>query len=110
MGAHRRLVSTLLQRRLATEIMNSNRKSNDGKKENFTINSAESDNEELNMGFMFTNKALQIMTPIYILMKITTPLKSNIPQGFLTLKELKRLGPWRRDVIINSPKPVTLRF
>lgn len=76
MGAHRRPVSTLLQRWLATEIMSGNYKSKVGRKQNFTINSVEFDNEELNMGLMFTNKALQIMTPIYRLMKITTPLTS----------------------------------
>lgn len=80
MGAHRRPVSTLLQRWLATEVMNGNYKSKVGRQQNFTINSVEFDNEELNMGLMFTNKALQIMTPIYMLMKITTPLKSNILQ------------------------------
>lgn len=69
-------MSTLLQRRLATEIMSGNYKSKVGRKQNFTINSVEFDNEELNMGLMFTNKALQIMTPIYRLMKITTPLTS----------------------------------
>lgn len=80
MGAHRRPVSTLLQRWLATEIMNGNYKSKVGRQQNFTINSVELDNEELNMDLMFTNKALQIMTPIYMLMKITNPLKPNILQ------------------------------
>ena len=94
MGAHRRLVSTILQRWLAAEIINGNYKSKVGKKRNFTINPVEFDNKELNIGLMFTNKSLQIMTLIYMLMQITTPLKSNIPQeGLLTLKELKRLGP-----------------
>lgn len=39
----------------------------------------ELDNGELNMGLMFTNKALQIMTPIHMLIKTTTPLTSTIP-------------------------------
>lgn len=74
--------------------MNGNYKSKVGRQQNLTINSVESDNEELNMGSMFTNKALQIMTPIYMLMKITTPLKSNIPrEWFLTLKDWERFGP-----------------
>ena len=60
-------------------IMNGNFKSKVGKKQNFTINSVEFNSGELNMGLTFTNKALQIMTPIYMLMKITPPLKSNIP-------------------------------
>lgn len=80
MGANRRLVSTLLQRWLAAEIMNGNYKSKFGRKQNFTTNTVEFDNDKLNMSLMFTNKALQIMTPIYVLMKITTPQKSNIPQ------------------------------
>lgn len=82
-----------MQRWLAAEIINGNYKSKVGKKRNFTTK-FEFDNKELNMGLMFTNKSLQIMTLIYMLMQITTPLKSNIPQeGLLTLKELKRLGP-----------------
>lgn len=61
---------------------------------NILQSTVEFDNKELNMGLMFTNKALQIMTPIYKLMKTTTPLKSNTPQeGLLTLKELERFGP-----------------
>ncbi len=60
---------------MATEIMNGgNYKSKVGRQQNFTINSVEFDNEEFNTGLMFTNKALQIMTPIYMLMRITTPL------------------------------------
>ena len=92
-------------------IMNGNFKSKVGKKQNFTINSVEFNSGELNMGLTFTNKALQIMTPIYMLMKITPPLKSNIPQGFWTLKELKRRGAMKKEWNQQySPKPVTLRF
>lgn len=39
MGAHRRLVSMLLQRWLATEMMHGNSKSKVGRKWNFTVNS-----------------------------------------------------------------------
>lgn len=35
-----------------------------GRQQKFAINSIKFDNEELNRGLMFTNKALQIMTPI----------------------------------------------
>lgn len=91
--------------------MNGNFKSKVGKKQNFTINSVEFNSGELNMGLTFTNKALQIMTPIYMLMKITPPLKSNIPQEFWTLKELKRHGAMKKEWNQQySPKPVTLRF
>lgn len=62
--------------------MNGNFKSKVAKKENFKVNLVEFNSVELNIGLTFTNKALQIMTPIYMLMKITPPLKSNIPQGF----------------------------
>lgn len=78
MGVDRRLVSTLLRRWLAAKIVNGNHNSKVGQK--IVQSAVESDNEELNMGLMFTNKALQIMTPSYMLMKTTAPLTSAIPQ------------------------------
>lgn len=65
MGVHRRLVSTLLQRWLAAKIMNGSYNSKVAKK--ILQSTVEFDNEELNMGLMFTNKALQITTPCYML-------------------------------------------
>lgn len=52
-----------LRRQLASEIMYC-WKAEVGRQQKFVINSTKLDNEELNRDLMFTNKALQIMTPI----------------------------------------------
>lgn len=64
---------------------------------NILQSTVEFDNKELNMGLMFTNKALQIMTPIYKLMKTTTPLKSNTPQeGFFNSQRVGKIWAMKK--------------
>lgn len=93
-----------LQRQLASEIMYC-WKAEVGRQQKFAINSIKLDNEELNRDLMFTNKALQIMTPIsHGYEKLPSPQKP-LKNDFSLSKELERFG-----LTSDTSKPITYRF